>query len=201
MAETPPSQSISSKVLYTRQINWKDLSFLQTEQFKELSPEHHNKLKRSIKTNFLTQPFYVWKNGDTTYCLDGYHRIKILLELEAEGTDIPAKLPATYIACPNIKQAAELVLQYSSQYARITAAGFNDFISFHGIDAGEISLITEIPHLEVSEEKIIEGNFEDQGVLSKNQYGVIVICESEQDQKKTYDSLSTSGYNCKIVVT
>ena len=35
----------------------------------------------------------------------------------------------------------------------------------------------------------------------KEQYGVMVICASEEDQKKTFERLQEEGYNCKVVVT
>jgi hypothetical protein len=30
-------------------------------------------------------------------------------------------------------------------------------------------------------------------------FGIIVICESEEEQKKTYESLHTKGYKLKVV--
>lgn len=35
----------------------------------------------------------------------------------------------------------------------------------------------------------------------KEQYGVIIICESEAGQKEVFDALTGQGYNCKVVVT
>lgn len=43
--------------------------------------------------------------------------------------------------------------------------------------------------------------FNDPGITAKNQYGVIVMCEDEAEQKKIFDHLQGSGYTCKIVVT
>jgi len=34
----------------------------------------------------------------------------------------------------------------------------------------------------------------------KPQYGVIVICKDEREQKKIFDSLQAKGHPCKIVV-
>lgn len=33
----------------------------------------------------------------------------------------------------------------------------------------------------------------------KEQYGVIVICESEDDQKKVFEELKEKGYKLKVV--
>jgi len=46
-----------------------------------------------------------------------------------------------------------------------------------------------------------EGNFDDPGISDKNQYGVIVICESSGTQESVFNDLTNMGFNCKIVVT
>ncbi len=35
----------------------------------------------------------------------------------------------------------------------------------------------------------------------REQYGVIVICDSESHQQETYEGLQEAGYNCKVVTT
>jgi hypothetical protein len=35
----------------------------------------------------------------------------------------------------------------------------------------------------------------------KEQYGVIIICESEAEQERTYTALTGQGYTCRVVVT
>lgn len=35
----------------------------------------------------------------------------------------------------------------------------------------------------------------------QQQFGVIVLCDSEQSQKSVYEELAASGYNCKVVTT
>jgi hypothetical protein len=43
--------------------------------------------------------------------------------------------------------------------------------------------------------------FDDDGIVGKNQYGVIVICESSGTQESVFNDLTNMGFNCKIVVT
>lgn len=43
--------------------------------------------------------------------------------------------------------------------------------------------------------------FDDDGITSKNQYGVIVICANEAEQEHIFTRLTGEGFNCKIVVT
>lgn len=35
----------------------------------------------------------------------------------------------------------------------------------------------------------------------REQYGVIVVCDGERDQKRVYDRLKSEGLKCKVVVT
>lgn len=44
-------------------------------------------------------------------------------------------------------------------------------------------------------------SFADEGIESKDQYGVIVMCETEHAQESVYKELTGKGYKCKIVVT
>lgn len=42
--------------------------------------------------------------------------------------------------------------------------------------------------------------FDDEGIDSKNQYGVIVMCSTEEGQREIFTRLQGEGYTCKIVV-
>lgn len=46
-----------------------------------------------------------------------------------------------------------------------------------------------------------EDAFDDDGIEGKNQYGVIVMCATEEEQEHVFTRLTGEGYNCKIVVT
>jgi hypothetical protein len=39
-----------------------------------------------------------------------------------------------------------------------------------------------------------------EGINVQNQYGVIVICDSESHQEQVYNELNESGYKVKVVV-
>ena len=45
-----------------------------------------------------------------------------------------------------------------------------------------------------------EDAFDDKGISSKNQFGVIVICEDEKEQTMIFAKLKEQGYTCKVVV-
>ena len=133
-------ESITSRVIKTEHVNWKSFRYIQQDDFKELPKEASVKLKASILANNFTQPFYVWhdQSDGQLYCLDGRHRTRMLEELEKEGVSVPETLPGTFIDCQNKSRAAELVLVYSSIYAKVTEQGLFDFIKLYDIDFNEI---------------------------------------------------------------
>jgi len=144
---------LSSRVIKTEEISWKELKFIQDENFKEWIESGNEKLKNSILKYQFADPFKVWQNGSDIYCLDGKHRYLDLIAIEESGVQVPEKLPATFMNCENQKEAAELVLVYSSQYAKITQQGLFDFVSKFEI---------ELPEMKgINLNKEIEDPFED----------------------------------------
>lgn len=143
--------TLTSRVLKTELIEWRKLKFIQQESFKELSPQAKERLKTSILSNNFTQPFYVWEDPSTgdIYCLDGKHRTDILEILASEGHRVPNLLPATFIYCENKKEAAGLVLIYSSIYAKITQQGLFDFIEMYDISREEMKMTVDIPEFDM----------------------------------------------------
>lgn len=127
--------TIRSRIIKTEPVAWKKMQFIQDGSFKEHTAESKAKLKESLIENGFALPFNVWLDeaSKTLYCLDGYHREQDLKELEREGVKIPELLPATFIECKDIADAAKLVLVFSSQYATITQAGLNNFIGVYDI--------------------------------------------------------------------
>ena len=64
-----------------------------------------------------------------------------------------------------------------------------------GFDASELeSLLGLQAETQPEEPPVPEGNYSEQ-------YGVIVVCESEAAQETTFNSLQSQGYNCKVVTT
>lgn len=123
------NQNVESKVLKTELIEWRKLKFIQDDNFKEWIGSGDEKPMRSILKYQFIDPFKVWEHNGDIYCLDGKHRTLKLEKAHESGVIVPDLLPATFIDCTDIKQAAELVLVYSSAYARITNDGLTEFIS------------------------------------------------------------------------
>lgn len=169
------SNTLKSRVLETTLINWEDLQFIQEENFKEWVPSGDLKLQKSLLKYQFVDPFKVWKNEDTIYCLDGKHRYLDLKHLQENGVSVPEKLPATFLDCSDLNEAAELVLVYSSQYAKITNQGLLDFVSKYEIDILDMEEIA-LPTMDVIEiDKLLNpvDDVEDARNSLKEDFGLI----------------------------
>jgi hypothetical protein len=137
--------TINSRVIKTIPVKWRDLEFIQQENFKEWINDGDTKLIESILKFQFVDPFKVWESDGKLYCLDGKHRFLDLLQVSELGHNVPDELPATFIHCENIESAAELVLVYSSAYARITQQGLFDFVSTFNLDIPSLKDVINIP--------------------------------------------------------
>lgn len=138
---------IKNRVKSLEYINWRELQFIQQEQFKELAPDEKHALKASLVSNNFSDPFKVWQceADGVTYCLDGKHRSLMLNELLSEGYDVPYQLPAVFFECDNKQDAAKLVLIFSSYYAKIRQGGMSDFMEMYQLDWAELKQSISLP--------------------------------------------------------
>lgn len=139
------TQEIRSRILKTENIRWRELEFIQDENFKEWIDDGDEKLINSILQYQFVDPFKVWEHEGKIYCLDGKHRTLDLERLVQLGHEVPEELPATFIDCACVEEAAELVLVYSSAYAKITQQGLFDFVEKFNLDIPSIGERISIP--------------------------------------------------------
>jgi hypothetical protein len=104
-------QSIQSRIIKTDLIKWRELKFIQQENFKEWVTNGSEKLIESILKYQFIAPFMVWQHDAVNYCLDGRHRFMDLEKVAASGKEVPEMLPATFIDCANMKEAELLGLK------------------------------------------------------------------------------------------
>lgn len=139
---------ITSKVIKTELIKWSNLQFVQNDNFKEWTSNGDKKLMESILKYQFVDPFKVYEEDGVLYCLDGKHRFLDLKSALENGVSIPEHLPATFIDCKNMKEAAELVLVYSSHYAKITQQGLLDFVTKFDLDFPDMTNMLNIPEFD-----------------------------------------------------
>lgn len=167
-------KQISSRILRSEKVRWRDFEFLQPDGFKDLTSTGYSRLRESILRNGFVESFKVWQPAKSkkVYCLDGYHRCKVLRALESEGVEVPATFPADFLDCRTRKDAAKLVLVYSSVYASISDEGLYAFQDLHGLDLESIAAEIDLPDLDI--EKFLEGWGEEKndGDNSNNNNGI-----------------------------
>lgn len=137
--------TINSRIIKTELIKWRDLEFVQQENFKEWINDGDTKLIESILKYQFCDAFKVWEHEGKLYCLDGKHRFLDLIKVAELGHNVPDDLPATFVDCENMESAAELVLVYSSAYAKITQQGLFDFVSKFNLDIPTLKDVINIP--------------------------------------------------------
>lgn len=109
-------------------------------------------ITKSIEKYGFSFPFFVWKNGEHNYCLDGHGRRLALLELERKGEEIPP-LPVVYIEAKDNEEAKQKLLRLNSQYGQMTKKSVLEFIGEMEIDAGEICLPSGVLEFEQKGER------------------------------------------------
>lgn len=138
-----------SKITAQKPIKWRSLKWLQNSNLKDIPTDALGKLKKSLIENNFIQPFNVWEDSKgTIWILDGHHREKALKELEAEGYQIPEELPANFVHCENKKDAAKLVLVYSSIYAKVSDNGLFDFLNDFDLKIDELAFV-DLPNIDL----------------------------------------------------
>jgi 3'-phosphoadenosine 5'-phosphosulfate sulfotransferase (PAPS reductase)/FAD synthetase len=180
-------KEIKSKILKTEPVKWKSLEIIQPKNFKEMSKESYSRLRESLIKNDFCQPMNVWQHNGKIHCLDGHHRIKVMTELEKEGYKIPEKLPANFIKVRNRKEAAKLILIYSSIYANILGDSLYEFMSTEGLSLDDIKMDVELPEIDFEK-------FEMEFFDKSNGGGANQENEVEPTSEKEFDLLAFDYY-------
>ncbi len=130
--------TVADLIVKTEKLPWKKLVPYQPETLKKTTPERMAKLRRSLLKNGFASPFHVWQRGKKIYLIDGHHRQKAMLELEAQGHSIPEALPCNFLKIRSEEVAKKLVLAFNSHYADLDPGGVLDFIK--GMDIEDIQM-------------------------------------------------------------
>jgi hypothetical protein len=168
-------RELKIKILKYANVNWRVLRTLQNENFKTLYKKEYDKLKASLLKNNFIEPFRVWQKEDEMYCLDGYHRKLILQDLLTDGYAIPEMLPAIYVDCKNKKQAAQFVLVFSSQYAKVSDQGLYEFVTDYKLGFDDFGDFSDLPYLDLEAFKVgYMDNDENKSALTDGNYSGIL---------------------------
>ena len=142
--------------------NWRNIEPLQPEGFKGQTANEKETLKNSIVKNGFNNAFDVWQHEGRLLSIDGVHRKIALLELAAEGYEIPEQLPCTYIDAKDEAEAAIIILSRNSQHSHILSAAV--MTAAFKIPAATIEAVVPQKNLEAWQEVKTE-SYESDGVI------------------------------------
>ena len=144
-------KTIKNRIIKSEVVPWKDLIFLQEPSLKRLNEKDREELRNSILNNDIVQTFMIWENEGNKYCLDGFHRCKMFRELESEGYILQEEYTCNFVDCSDIKEAAKLVLIYSSVYAKVQNKGLSHFIINYELDLESVKEEINIPGVSIGQ--------------------------------------------------
>jgi len=190
---------IVSQIIKQSLVNWKSLKWLQSSKLKDIGDHGITKLKNSLKENNFVQPFNVWEDSKgIIWILDGHHREKALTQLEAEGYEIPETLPANFIDCKDKKEAAKMVLLYSSIYAKITNEGLGEFLDDFDLDLSNLVNEIDLPGLDFGD-VMLGGEESETEKQFHSVFEVSIECANETEQEQVYNKIKEQGYKCRLL--
>jgi hypothetical protein len=97
------------------------------------------KIKKSLLQYGISFPFFIWKNENAYYCLDGHGRRLALMELQAEGYALPP-LPIVFVHAENQEDAKQRMLRLNSRYGMVTRNSALQFIGDIKIDYDDLAI-------------------------------------------------------------
>jgi hypothetical protein len=98
-----------------------------------------NKIKKSLVKYGISFPFFIWKDGNIYYCLDGHGRRLALMELQTEGYAIPP-VPIVFIYAKDEEDAKQRMLRLNSRYGMVTKDSVLQFVKGIEVDYSELAI-------------------------------------------------------------
>jgi hypothetical protein len=123
---------------------------------KERTDIDYDKIKLSICKFGFSFPFFIWKNGNKNYLIDGHGRFATLCKMQKDGYIIPP-LPVVYIQCKNKTEAKQKLLRLNSQYGRMTKESVLEFAEDLELNFDEIALPDSVIDFSDNEEDLMGG--------------------------------------------
>lgn len=99
----------------------------------------HDQIIRSILRFGFSFPFFVWREGDHRYVLDGHGRLGAMNLFKARGGKLPL-FPVAYVDAKSRDEAKQKLLRLNSNYGLMTKETVLAFSSDLAVDWTELSL-------------------------------------------------------------
>ncbi|OHD26022.1 MAG: hypothetical protein A2Y38_02450 [Spirochaetes bacterium GWB1_59_5] len=176
----------------------KDLHPLQGN-LKKLPEKKYRKLRKTLLKHGFSFPFFVWRNKNKLWILDGHQRDKVLRRMQKSGYEIPS-LPIDFIEAKDEKEAKEKILLVASQYGEMDADSLSEFLEDAHLDLEDLVETVDLPTIDI--EKLLN-EAEEKEKKDKSlayQYQIIVDCENEEQQLKLLEKLEKEKYKCRALI-
>ena len=102
-------------------------------ELKDLTAQNYSKLKKVLEKRGFEYPIYIWKNNGKNYLMDGHGRQRVMLK---EGWDL--EVPYFEIQAKDEQEAAEKLLEITSQYQTTTQEGLDNYIATYKLNEAEV---------------------------------------------------------------
>ncbi len=110
---------MSNKYFELIEIELDKLNKFQKGNLKVITKQQKMNLRKMLLHEGLKSPFFVWKNKNKYYIIDGHQRYDALIELKKENKIKIDKVPAVEIKAKNKTEAMEILLLFNTHYSKI----------------------------------------------------------------------------------
>jgi len=168
MNKEEEQEQLRSRIIGLEMIQWKRLSFIQSDSFKTSTDEQYQKVAYSLINNQFVAPFYAWRDEEDDgqlWCVDGKRRDTVLRQIDTDGgarikdpetgqeefcaISIPDELPALLIDAESKEAAAKLVLLFSSTYGEVSQEGLAEFIQQYDLNFPSLKFEINLPEFSI----------------------------------------------------
>lgn len=128
---------------------------------KKLSPRNAGKLEKEILELGFTEPLSIWKHKRRNYILNGHQRLKVILEMQLKGYDIP-DIPVNIIKAKDKREAKRKVLAMTSAYGTMQEDGLIEIAEEAELSMKDISESFTFPDMDVDKIVLNDKNSHDE---------------------------------------
>lgn len=147
-------------------------------KLKKRTDQDLTELARSITTEGLMAPFFVWNKDGKKYVLDGHGRLEALSRISMLAPEVLSQdFPCVYIYAESEDEARKSLLQITSSYGKVTKAGIKHFT--RTIPEYKAPVVSSFRSVKVKLNKV------------ESDYKVVRLRVLKDDYSKVMDILST----------
>ena len=189
MSKAKKSQVVEDRILGMEYVYWRELNDLQPDNLKVNA--NAEDIRASIQANGFSQPFYAWRDPETSklYTIDGHTRKSVLLSMQG----VPDQLPAVLIMANDRRQAIKILLEvFNQRHNKIDATAMTTWLKVEQVEVSTIAVeslhIADAPTGDIEEDYSSKNKEIDTESMSGNM--IIKLEYTEADYHTVKDQLS-----------